>query len=141
MAEIKFLKRNLFQRVFGIPATPRPADGDCWSYADGKLVIDLKRADELAREGGGLRFEGKPLPCRVLVVRGGAGEYRAFENRCSHVGRRRLDPVPGTAAVQCCSVGKSTYGPDGKRIYGPAPKDIRTCPAHVQGDKLTVTLS
>jgi nitrite reductase/ring-hydroxylating ferredoxin subunit len=140
MIEIKFLKRNLFQRVLGIPATSRPVDAECWSYSGGRLVIDLNRAAELKREGGALRLEGGSLPCRLLVIHGSNDEYRAVENRCSHLGHRRLDPVPGTATVQCCSVGKSTYGHDGRKIYGPAPRGIRTYPTHLDGDNLTVTV-
>jgi len=40
------------------------------------------------------------LPVRVLVVYGEDGEYRAFQNRCTHMGHRRLDSVPGTSTVQ-----------------------------------------
>ena len=64
-------------------------------------------------------MEGKNMPNRVLVVHGEDGEYRAFHNQCTHLGHRRLDPVPGTNTVQCCSVNKSTYDTEGTKIYGP----------------------
>ena len=138
--EIKFLDRNIFQRIFGIPATAKPRNPDCWSYADGKLVIDLKRAPELESSGGALRLEGGNLPKRVLVVRDPEGNFRAFHNRCTHLGHRRLDPVPGTDTVQCCSVNKSTYGLDGTKVHGPAPNPVSVYPLRVEGDQVVVEL-
>ncbi len=138
--EVKFLDRNIFQRILGIPATGKPRNPDCWSYRDGKLVIDLKKAPELDKPGGALRLEGGNLPLRVLVVRGPDGEFHAFHNRCTHFGHRRLDPVAGTDTVQCCSVSKSTYGLDGTKRYGPAPKAITTYPLTAEQDQVTVVL-
>ena len=138
---VKFLKRNIFQRIFGIPATSKPRDPQSWSYSGGKLSIDLKKAAELKSSGDALRFEGDNLPARVLVVFGEDGRFHAFQNRCTHLGHRRLDPVPGTNTVQCCSVNKSTYEYDGKNIHGPAPRPVVTYPAEVDGDTLVVTLS
>ncbi len=138
---IQFLERGFFQRVFGIPATPKPQAPDGWTYADGKLTIDLKKAKELKKPGGALRFEGGNLPERVLVVFGKDKKYRAYQNRCTHIGHRRLDPVPGTGTVQCCSISKSTYDADGNNIYGPAPGPVATYPVELKGNQLTLTLS
>ena len=90
---IKFLNRSFFQRIFGLPATQKPLDPQCWSFSDGKITIDLKRATELKKPGGALRLEGNGLPMRVLVIRGDDGKFHAFHNRCTHMGHRRLDPV------------------------------------------------
>lgn len=138
--EIKFLKRNFFQRILGLPATPKPADDQCWRFAEGKLTIDMARTPELKAAGGALRFEGKNLPKRVLVITEDGQTFHAFHNRCTHAGHRRLDPVPGMAAVQCCSVGKSTYDLSGKNIFGPAPESIKVFFAEVSEDQLIVTV-
>jgi nitrite reductase/ring-hydroxylating ferredoxin subunit len=138
---IKFLNRNIFQRIFGMPATPKPLQPECWSFRDGKVVIDLKRAPELGSRGGALRLEGNGLPRRVLVIRGEDGEFHAFHNRCAHLGHRRLDPVPGTQTVQCCSVSKSTYTYDGRTVYGPAPAPIGTFEVESDGERLIVSLA
>lgn len=137
--EVQFLNRNIFQRILGLPATPKPADPDNWRFSDGKLTIDLTRTPELKSKGGAIRLEGGDLPMRVLVVARGEGEYQAFHNRCTHIGHRRLDPLPG-GGVQCCSVSKSTYDAEGNRIYGPAPEPIRTFPVEVDGDRLIVAI-
>ena len=135
---IKFLNRSFFQRIFGAPATPKPSDPQCWSFSDGKITLDLKRAAELKKPGGALRLEGGGLPMRVLVIRGDDGKFHAFHNRCTHIGHRRLDLVPGTGTVQCCSVGKSTYTYDGKKVYGPPTGHIKTFKVEVEGDRLIV---
>ena len=138
--DIKFLKRNVFKRVLGIPATSKPEDPDCWNYADGKLTVDLKKAPELETPGGAIRLEGRNLPERILVVFGDDETFRVFRNRCTHVGHRRLDPVPETGTVQCCSVNKSTYDFEGTKVYGPAPDPIIIYPSSLDGDTLVSTI-
>jgi nitrite reductase/ring-hydroxylating ferredoxin subunit len=138
--EVKFLQRNIFKRIFGIPATSKPDNPDCWSYSDGKLTIDLRKASELEKPGSAIRLEGGSLPERLLVVFGEDEQYHVVKNRCSHMGHRRLDPVPGTTTVQCCSVNKSTYDFEGTKVYGPAPDPITTYPASLDGDQIISTI-
>ncbi|MGB5156288.1 Rieske 2Fe-2S domain-containing protein [Desulfobacterium sp. N47] len=138
---IKSSKRNFFQRILGLPVTSEPKDSNCWSYSGGKLVLDLNKAPELKKPGGAIRLEGKDLPERILVFFGEDKKYHVFRNRCSHVGHRRLDPVPGTNTVQCCSVSKSTYDFSGNKIYGPAPHPVIKYDVTVDGDKLSAKIS
>jgi len=138
--KVTFLKRGFLQRLFGIPATPRPSDPRSWRFENGRITIDRKRAPELARPGGALRLEGGGLPVRVLVIHGEDGAFHAFQNRCSHIGHRRLDPVPGTHTVQCCSVGRSTYTYDGRKIHGPPTGPVPVYPVAVEEDRLVVSL-
>ncbi|MEW6751810.1 MAG: Rieske 2Fe-2S domain-containing protein [Candidatus Latescibacterota bacterium] len=133
------VKRTFFQRLLGIPATPRPADVACWTYVAGKVTVSLERAPELAGPRGALRLEGAELPERVLVFRDEAGIPHAVQNRCSHVGRR-LDPVPGCELVQCCSLGKSTYRYDGVSVSGPGGHGIRALAVTESDGRLTIDL-
>lgn len=137
--EIKFLKRSILQRLFGISATAKPSNPDCWTYSSGKVMIDLTRAPELSKPGGALRLEGKQLPDRILLVNGEDGNYHAFRNRCQHM-RRRLDPVPGTQTIQCCSVNKTTYAYDGKVLYGPAKNPVKAFEVQARNRELVITL-
>ena len=137
---IQFLKRNFFQRLFGISATAKPRHPDCWRYADRRITVDLAKAPELADADGALRLEGGNLPVRVLVIADGNGEYHAFHNRCTHAGHRRMDPVPGTGTVQCCSVGKSTYDRAGKKIFGPTPDPISVYPVSKEDGYLIISI-
>lgn len=139
--EIQFLKRNIFQRILGLPQTSKPVNPDCWYYSAGQLTINLNKAPELKNKGGAIRLEGANLPVRILVIAGDDGNYHAFHNRCTHLGHRRLDPVPETGTVQCCSVNKSTYDLDGKNIYGPAPESIKVFPVSGDGEKLTISIN
>ncbi len=133
------LKRNIFQRIFGICATGLPRNRDSWTYSDGKLILELSRIEELKEIGSGIRIEGDKIHERFIVVHGNDGEYYAFLNRCSH-GKRRLDPVPGSDTVQCCSVGKSVFSYDGKRLSGSAHDQIRTFSVIKEEDKLIVNV-
>ncbi len=137
--ETKTLQRNIFQRLFGISTTKKPGDESCWTFEDRKVVVDLARAPELGNPGGAIRIEGKPLPERIVVVHGTGGGYYAFKNRCTHMGRR-MDPVPGVDYVQCCSIGKSTFDYDGKRLSGTAEKPVDTYTVSLEGEKLIVAI-
>ena len=138
---VKFLQRSIWQRIFGISATDKPQDESGWRYESGQLTISLDRIPELTRSGTAVRFEGKSLPVRVLVVFGEDKQYQAFHNRCTHLGHRRLDYVPGTETVQCCSVNKSTYTFNGDKRHGPAPRPIDTYPVEVGQKELRIRIS
>jgi nitrite reductase/ring-hydroxylating ferredoxin subunit len=137
--ETPTLQRNIFQRIFGICITKPPSDEGCWSFENGNVTVDLARAPELSEKSGAVRLEKKGLPNRMLVVRGDDDKYHAFLNKCAHAGRR-MDPVPGTELVQCCSVGKSTFQYDGKRVSGSAKKNIQAYPVSVEDKKLVISI-
>ena len=135
----KTLKRSFFQRLFGKPATQPPKDKECWTFTDGKVIVDLSRAPELSETGGAIRLEGNEIPERVLVIHGDDGNYYAFSNKCKH-GGRRLDPVPCAGTVQCCSIGKSTYDYSGKVLSGSAKEDIIIYPVKFDDGKLIIEI-
>ncbi len=139
--DIKFVKRSFLQRTLGLSETKKPLMTNCWEYKDGKLVVNLHEASELQAPGGAIRLEGKALPVRVLVVCGENGEYRAYRNQCTHFGHRRLDPVPGTNTVQCCSINKSTFDSNGNNLFGPAPHSILCYSVEKEQEKLIVLLT
>ena len=134
------LRRNIFQRIFGICATKEPLDDGCWTYENGTVTVDLSRAPELFIQNGAIRLEKKDnLPDRLLVFKSDDGQYHALRNQCAHA-KRRMDPVPGAQQVQCCSIGKSTFDYDGKVVSGMAGGDIRIYPVVLENDKLIITL-
>ena len=81
------------------------------------------------------------LASSLRLNKGEEGQYQAFQNRCTHLGHRRLDYVPGTETVQCCSVNKSTYTFDGEKIHGPAPQPIPTYPVAVGEGELRMSIA
>lgn len=133
------VKRNLLQRILGQCATPEPRDKECWSYAPPYARVELGKAPEVARRGGAVRLEGHGLPKRVLLVHGADGRFRAFVNHCGH-GGRRLDPVPESSEVQCCSIGKSTFDYDGRLLRGASKKDADLLPVEVRDGYLQILI-
>ena len=134
---ISCVRRNLFQRIFGIPATEPPADADSWAFADGTIRVDVTRISELNRRAGAVRIEGPMLPAPVLLIHGIDGGYHAFENRCAH-GGRKLDPCVNGPVLQCCSVGKSLFDYEGKVLDGPAGGPIHPYPVRVDGETVLI---
>jgi nitrite reductase/ring-hydroxylating ferredoxin subunit len=137
--QTEILSRNIFQRIFGICATKQPADEECWHYENGKVIVDLSRAPELSKPYGAVRLEKKDLPSRVLVFKSEDDRYHAFNNQCSHA-KRRLDPIPGTQKVQCCSIGKSTFDYEGNVVSGTGKKDVQTYPVVLEEGRLVITV-
>jgi nitrite reductase/ring-hydroxylating ferredoxin subunit len=116
---------GLFQRILGISKTKPPEDPESWTYNRGKVVIDWARVPELHKPCGAVRLEGRGLPDRILLIYGMDGEFHAFKNKCTHMGRR-LDPGGDISMVQCCSLSKSTFDYAGNVVSGPAkgPLDV-----------------
>ncbi|MFH1091040.1 MAG: Rieske 2Fe-2S domain-containing protein, partial [Pseudomonadota bacterium] len=117
-----------------------PADPGCWRYLDGRIELDLAQAPELSGPQGALRLEGRGLPLRVLVFKDKAGDYHAFHNKCTHMGRR-LDLFPGGEKVECCSVSHSAFDLSGAKVSGPAKGPVNAFPVTEETGRLTVKLS
>jgi len=134
------LRRNIFQRLFGICATKPPADDSCWTFHDNRVVVDLDRVPELAGPNRSVRLERKKgLSHRLLIIHTNDDRYYAFKNRCTHAGRR-LDPVPGTQRVQCCSIGRSAYDYSGKVLAGPAKRSVDAYTVRIEDRNLIIEI-
>jgi nitrite reductase/ring-hydroxylating ferredoxin subunit len=133
------MKMGFFTRILGICKTQPPLQADCWSFKDGKVHIDLSKAPELAASGGAIRLEGKALPVRVLVLRSENDRLRAFKNKCTHMGRR-LDPLPDSSEIRCCSVSKSTFDENGKCVSGPVQEALTPFEVTVKADQLEIDI-
>jgi len=131
---------GFLKRILGICNTRPPQDPDSWQVEGRELILDLRRIPELQHPSGAIRLEGKDLAFRVLVVHTDAERFLAYENRCTHMGRR-IDPVPGSNRVRCCSVSKSTFDYDGNPVAGAARKPIRVFETSKKDDTLRVDLA
>ena len=87
---------GLFKRIFGICATKKPENSECWNFSSSQIVLDLTKAPEINTVSGAIRLEEKGLPYLVLVFQGTDKKYHAIINKCSH-GGRRIDLESGQA--------------------------------------------
>ncbi len=118
------MKVDFIRRIFGICKTKKPNDSGCWKYSKDKIEVEWARVPELRKPCGSIRLEGRGLVERILVIYGFDGQFHAFRNRCPHMGRR-LEPIAGSAAVQCCSLSRSTFDYAGNVMSGPAKESLR----------------
>ena len=130
---------KILNRIFGICETKPPENPDCWRYSSGRVEIDLSKVPELNEKDTAIRLEGKGLPNRLLVVHRDNDEFHAFENKCTHFGRR-LDPLPGQPLIQCCSIGKSTFDYTGTNVFGSAKEPVNLFPVEKQNGALIIKL-
>ncbi|RPH50239.1 MAG: Rieske (2Fe-2S) protein [Desulfobacteraceae bacterium] len=130
---------DILKKIFGICETKRPEDSGCWIVSGGRVEIDLKRARELSNQGGAIRLEGKSLADRILVIRGDKGRFYAYKNKCTHMGRR-IDPLPGSQDIRCCSVMGSRFGITGEVVSGPAKKALKIYEVTIENNKLHIDI-
>jgi len=131
---------SLIKKILGICRTSPPSDSSSWTFSNNIIEIDLERVPELSNTNGAIRIEGKGLPLKVLVFHGKDNTFHAIMNRCSHMGRR-IDPVPDTDEIQCCSVMGSTYSYSGKVLSGPADNDLLVFPISQENNKLLIQIA
>jgi cytochrome b6-f complex iron-sulfur subunit len=129
---------GFFKAILGICETPLLDEG-LWTVDGGQVNLRLGQARALSPAGGAVRLEGNGLPSSVLVVHADGGEYLAFQNRCTH-GGRRIDPVEGKRELRCCSVGHSRFDYQGNKLSGSAKGPLTVYPVQKQGEELIVTL-
>lgn len=125
---------KLFRRILGICDTGALPKAQ-WSFTDNTLSFSAA----VLSPGTATRIEGSPLPCRVFVMRDMKGEVRAYENRCTHMGRR-LDPDGGDG-IACCSVSGSAFTTDGAKTKGPAKGNLTLFPVTETNTTIQIQLS
>jgi len=131
--------KDIFKSILGICETA-PLGDTLWRLEKNTVRIAVDRVADLQKPDGAVYLKGKGLKYPILVVKTADGNYLAFKNRCTHVGHRKLDPVPGQAALRCCSVNHSMYDYKGKRLSGPAKKDLDTYRVSLENGELVLTL-
>ena len=129
------------KQVLGICETRLPQDPTSWKVAGDMIEVELSRMPELSQKGSAVRLESDELPVRVLVVCGQNENFYAFKNKCTHYSNgRRIDPVPGTLQLRCCSVGQATFDYGGNVLAGPAKGPLTRYPVAIKENKLLISL-
>ena len=130
---------GFFKAILGICETP-PLDLGLWTAEGNQVTVRLSGAAALAPAGGAVRLEGKDLASSVLVVHTDGNHYLAFENRCTH-GGRRIDPIAGKEELRCCSINHSRFDYQGSKLSGPAEGSLKRYAVEKRGEELVVTLN
>lgn len=130
---------DFFKSVFGICQT-NELSPDLWRFEGNSAIFPVSRVPELQTSGGAIYLKGKGLKYPVLIVRTKDNEFIGFENRCTHMGHRKVDPMSGESVLRCCSVNHSTYDFHGKRLSGPAKGDLKTYEVELANDEIVVKL-
>jgi nitrite reductase/ring-hydroxylating ferredoxin subunit len=130
---------GLFARIFGICKSRIPGDPDSWRYSQGEIHAEPERISELSNPGSSVRLEGKGLSQKILLVYGTDGNFYAFENKCTHMGRR-LDALGTDKSIQCCSISKSTYDYTGRVVSGPAKGSLKSLPLEMKDGRVIIFL-
>ena len=129
---------SIFKAVLGICDT-KPLGGDLWSLEGNKARVKLSQMPEPLVKGGAVYLKGGGLSKPVLLLRTEDDRYLAFEDRCTHFGRK-LDPIPGEEKLRCCSLFHSTYDLDGKNISGAAKRPLPSYVVEQSDGDLVITL-
>ena len=129
---------NIIRAFLGICET-KPLDETLWQFENNTISIQLSRVPQLAAVGGAVYLRGKGLKRPILVVRTGEDELRAYENRCTHAGRK-IDPVPGQKILRCCSVCHSRFDLEGNKVSGPAKRSLKLYNITRNNDVLMIDL-
>lgn len=129
---------SIFKAVLGICET-KPLSSELWSLEGSKVRVKLSQMPEPLPKGGAVYLKGGGLPKPVLLLRTEDDRYIAFDDRCTHFGRK-LDPVPGEAKLRCCSLFHSTYDLEGKNISGAAKRPLTRYVVEQSNGDLIITL-
>ena len=129
---------SFFRALLGRCDT-EPLSPEMWSVEDDKVQVKLSQMAEPLPKGGAVYLKEQGLKRPVLVMRTDDDQYLAFEDRCSH-GGRKVDPVAGEATLRCCSLSHSVFDLDGKVVKGPAKDPLKKYAVEQSGGDLVITL-
>ncbi|MBN1653638.1 MAG: Rieske (2Fe-2S) protein [Deltaproteobacteria bacterium] len=106
------------------------------------VVVDLAKVPTLKTVGGSVKIEindKKYNPLKLLVVRVGDREYKAFLDKCTH-GEREMEYAADKKTLTCVSFGHSRFDDGGKVLDGPAEKPLRLFPVKVANDEIIISV-
>ncbi len=138
-------RRELMQRslaLAGIPAvccTTAEIPAASLSFRDDLLIIDLRRAPQLAKAGAAVKVIDQKRGVNLIVVHGRKGELAALERSCTHGGAQvAYNRINDT--VQCSSWGHSEFDLSGAVLGGSARKPLRAYAVRRAGRTLEIAL-
>jgi Rieske Fe-S protein len=126
----------------GNPASSTPpAPAGSYRVQDGRVYLGLSQLGTLLGVGGAVKLtEGDVNGAgrKVIVVRPGEDDYRAFADACTHNGKE-LDYLHGEGLLACCGR-SSRFDLAGAVIHGPAEAPLLRYRAWHEGAELIIEI-
>ncbi|MBN2325157.1 MAG: Rieske (2Fe-2S) protein [Spirochaetes bacterium] len=152
MKERKITRRELLERTIAscaactfVPFLLASGDERIAKVTDagieaGTMTFDLTDPaySPLRKTGGAVyaNIEGESQP--VIIHRVSESEVAVFSSRCTHAGCKVELPKAGEVVCHCHN---SVFDGAGKRLRGPASRDLKRFEARIQQDSIVVNLS
>lgn len=121
-----------------ISSTP-PLPQGSYRVQDSRLRITLSEVGTLLSVGGAAKCalaDGNGSERKVILVRPGEADYRAFANACTHNGKE-LDYLHGEGLLACCGR-SSRFDLTGRVIHGPAEDTLPSYRVWLEGKELAI---
>jgi Rieske Fe-S protein len=126
--------------ITGVGDTPA-IDTSAYTIEDGPIVVvDLEKTPDLGAVGGSVKIVDSRLFDALIIARVGEAEYVAASIKCTHRGVE-LEYRHDRKRFVCSSAGSSAFDLDGKRIKGPAEKNLRIYDVNLDGSLLKIDLT
>lgn len=124
----------------GDPTATTPlAPGGSYRVQDGRVYLLLSEVGVLLGVGGAVKFtlaDPDGSERKVIVVRPGEADYRAFANACTHNGKE-LNYLHTEGLLACCGR-SSRFDLSGEVVHGPAEETLPSYPVWHEGKDLVV---
>ena len=127
---------GIFRALLGICNSPK-LDESLWTYTDDEIILEESAFDNCNVVGVYLKGQGLASP--VLLYRGDDQVLRAAKNVCPHA-KRKLDPLPGSSKLRCCSINHSTFDYEGNKLSGPATGNLTIYPVKVENGIIRIAV-
>lgn len=123
-----------------VSSTP-PAPAGSYRAQGGRLYVTLSQVGALLGVGGAIKLtldDVNGSERKVIIVRPGEADYRAFSNACTHNGKE-LNYLHKEGWLACCGR-SSRFDLAGDVIHGPAEDALSRYQVSQQGGELAITI-
>ena len=127
---------GIFKSIFGICNSPK-LNETLWHYENNVITIEESVFND--QNAAGVYMKGQGLLKPVLLYRGDDDALHAVQSVCPHA-KRKIDPIPGSGKLRCCSLMHSTFDYNGKKLSGPAHGDLTIYPISQQNGQIQIAI-
>ena len=118
-----------------------PAPEGSYHVQDGRAYLALSQMGTLLGVGGAVKLtvgEADGVERKLLVVRPGESDYRAFADACTHNGKE-LDYLHDEGLLACCGR-SSRFALSGAVLHGPAEEPLSSYRVRLEGAELIIEI-